>query len=296
VIDLKGVCGFVGINWGIIVHNFSSSIFLQMSDKDIEQEVRDWEETQTHADIDEGNAAAAANGEAEKDDAGAAEKGKEVIDVEAEDEKKRKPMTSRSTMWDHFTKIYDKGELIKGKCNYCNSEIAARPTLNGTSAMRKHFNTCRKNPRRVSDDDKQGVLSVTKGEGSSVVTWKFDPDLLRSAYAEMIIEDEEPFCRGEKPGFKKFMSLACPRFIIPSKRTTLGTMSSCTLSKKKNLECFQEHCNRICLTIDGWTSQQNDSYMTVTTHFIDKEWCLHKKIISFFKVKDKKGDDIGKHL
>jgi hypothetical protein len=36
--------------------------------------------------------------------------------------------------------------------------------------------------------------------------------------------------------------------------------------------------------------------MTVTAHFIDKEWCLHKKIISFFLVKGKKGDDIGKHL
>jgi hypothetical protein len=36
--------------------------------------------------------------------------------------------------------------------------------------------------------------------------------------------------------------------------------------------------------------------MTVTAHFIDKDWCLHKKIISFFMVKGKKGDDIGKHL
>jgi len=30
-----------------------------MFDEDIEQEVKDWEETQTHADIDEGNVAAA---------------------------------------------------------------------------------------------------------------------------------------------------------------------------------------------------------------------------------------------
>jgi len=36
--------------------------------------------------------------------------------------------------------------------------------------------------------------------------------------------------------------------------------------------------------------------MTVTAHFIDNDWCLHKKIISFFKVKGKRGDDIGKHL
>lgn len=41
---------------------------------------------------------------------------------------------------------------------------------------------------------------------------------------------------------------------------------------------------------------KQDSYMTVTAHFIDNDWVLHKKIISFFKVKSKKKDDIGKHL
>jgi hypothetical protein len=239
------VCGFVGINWGIVVENFSSLIFLQMSD-DMEQEVRDWEET--HVDTNENFKEGAATDEgkdgaveAEKDGAGPAgdaEKGNEVIDVEAEDEKKRKPMASRSSMWNHFTKIYDKGELVKGKCNYCSNEIAARPTLNGTSVMRKHFNTCRSNPHRVSDDAKQGVLSVTQGPGSSVVTWKFDLELFRSAYAEMIIEDEEPFGRGDKPGFRKFMSIACPRFIIPSRRTCTRDTVELYFEQKAKLKMF----------------------------------------------------------
>ena len=43
--------------------------------------------------------------------------------------------------------------------------------------------------------------------------------MLRSAFAEMVIEDEEPFAKGEKPGFRKFMSVACPRFTLPSRRT-----------------------------------------------------------------------------
>jgi hypothetical protein len=79
------------------------------------------------------------------------------------------------------------------------------------------FRICKRNPHKCSDDATQGVLQVT--EGTSVGTWKFDPDLLRSAFAEMIIEDEEPFGFGEKLGFRKFMSIACPRFKIPSRRT-----------------------------------------------------------------------------
>jgi hypothetical protein len=210
-----------------------------MSDEDMEQDMRAWEETYGGSDGNlkddsdeemDGAAAAAtgggadvdaekkdgANGGTQADGDAEKEKGKDVIDVEAE-ETKRRAMTSRSGMWDHFTKIFDKGQLIKGKCKYCGNEIAAHPVHNGTSAMHKHFGICKKNPHRVSDDAKQGVLAAT--QGTNVGTWKFDPDLLRSAYAEMIIEDEEPFGRGEKPGFRKFMSLACPRFIIPSRRT-----------------------------------------------------------------------------
>jgi hypothetical protein len=36
--------------------------------------------------------------------------------------------------------------------------------------------------------------------------------------------------------------------------------------------------------------------MIVTTHFIDSEWKLHKKVISFVIVKGHKGDDIGKTI
>jgi hypothetical protein len=130
--------------------------------------MKHWEET--HGDS-EGNLkdctdedkdvdATGGQGEAEKDGDGDAKKGKEVIDVEDE-EKKRKPMAARYSIWEHFTKIYNKGQLVKGKCNYCGNEIATHPVLNGTFAMRKHFNTCKRNPHRVSDDAKQGVLLVS---------------------------------------------------------------------------------------------------------------------------------------
>ena len=52
----------------------------------------------------------------------------------------------------------------------------------------------------------------------------------------------------------------------------------------------------MCLTTDGWTSQTQDCYMIVMAPFIDPEWNLHNKIISFFLVKGHKGDDIGKSL
>jgi ssDNA-binding Zn-finger/Zn-ribbon topoisomerase 1 len=186
-----------------------------MSEEDIEQSQREWMEMNSEPD---GNLL-----EDEADD------DKEVIDLEGAGEKKRKQMASRSEMWDHFSKIFQGGELVKGKCNYCGTEIQSRTSKNGTSALKKHYNCCKRNPHVES---KQGVISISQG---TVGTWKFDAELLRFAFAEMIIEDEEPFALSEKPGFVKFMSVACLRFTLPSRRTcTRDCVALYTLSRKQN--------------------------------------------------------------
>jgi hypothetical protein len=229
---------------------------MSQPEDDVDQQVTDWSLDHEGYCSDEG-AAGDDGKEKEKDVAAAAadgEKEKEVIDLDSEEGKQRKEMSTRSTIWEHFIKIKENGVVVKGKCKYCNAEIKAHPVLNGTSGMRKHFSICRSNPHRSSDDATQGVLQVN--EGTSVGTWKFDPELLRSAFAEFIIEEEKPFAFGEKPGFRKFMSIACPRFTLPSRRTCTRDAVQLYFEQKAKLKMFfQEQCNRVCLTTDGWTSQ-----------------------------------------
>ena len=43
---------------------------------------------------------------------------------------------------------------------------------------------------------------------------------------------------------------------------------------------FNSYEGKICLTTDMW-SKANISYMGITAHFIDNDWNLNKKIISF---------------
>jgi hypothetical protein len=222
---------------------------------------------------------------------------KVVIDVEKETEKpERKELASISEMWQHFIKIKDeKGFLKAGKCKYCHRDIKADPTSHGTSALKKHFSICKRNPHVFNKDPKQGTLQACHGEAPT--TWRFDQDALREAFAEMVIEDEQPFCFGEKSGFRKFMSKACPRFQPPSRRTcTRDIVRQYFKEKAKLKKFFKESCQRVCLTIDAWTSQVQDGYMTVTASFIDEYWHLHKKVISFFMVKGHKGEDIGRNM
>ena len=131
--------------------------------------------------------------------------------------KGRKQMASRSQIWEHFTKVFDDKGLVKeGKCKYCDRPIQATTSINGTTAMRRHFGTCKRNPNKKMDPN-QTTLQATPGDG--INTWRYDAEKVRKAFAVMVIEDELPFAFGEKSGFRKFISVACPRFSPPSRRT-----------------------------------------------------------------------------
>ncbi|CAI0449146.1 unnamed protein product [Linum tenue] len=53
------------------------------------------------------------------------------------------------------------------------------------------------------------------------------------------------------------------------------------------------HAQRVCLTTDTWTSVQNLNYMCLTSHWIDDQWKLHKKVLSFPTIPNHKGETIG---
>ncbi|CAF2083288.1 unnamed protein product [Brassica napus] len=60
---------------------------------------------------------------------------------------------------------------------------------------------------------------------------------------------------------------------------------------------FSKNKQRLCLTTDLWTASTTSiSYMVITAHFIDENWCLKRKIISFKPVPDHKGETIAKRL
>jgi hypothetical protein len=180
-------------------------------------------------------------------------------------------------MWQHFIKIKDdKGSLKAGRCKYCHREIKADTRGHGTFALKKHFGTCKHNPHVFNKDSKQGTLQACHGEAPA--TWRFDQEALRDAFAEMVIEDEQPFCFGEKCGFRKFMSKACPHFQVPSRRTCTRDIVRHYFEEKAKLKkLFKDSCERVCLTTDACTSQVQDGYMTITATFIDENGTCTRK-------------------
>ena len=88
----------------------------------------------------------------------------------------------------------------------------------------------------------------------------------------MIIKDELPFKFVEHESFRNFCSVMQPNFKKVSRNTVARecvTLYSNEKMKLKNL--FKKSNQRLCLTIDTWTSFQNVSFMCLTAHLIDND-------------------------
>ena len=89
----------------------------------------------------------------------------------------------------------------------------------------------------------------------------------------MIILDELPFSHVENSEFRHFYSVACPRFVVPSRRTITNDILDIFLAEKaslKSLLCDKKQ--KMSPTTDIWTSITTASYMVITSHFIDQDW------------------------
>ena len=83
--------------------------------------------------------------------------------------------------------------------------------------MKYHMNLCNQNPNNINSAQAQLVLQSKGVEGEGNITnWRFDQEAIRKSLACMIVIDELPFKFVESKGFRKFMSVACPKLHIPS--------------------------------------------------------------------------------
>jgi hypothetical protein len=137
-------------------------------------------------------------------------------------------------------------------------------------------------------------LGVNSEKVGMIVRWRFDQNAIRQALASMIILDELPFSFVEGEGFKKFVTIFCPRFHIPSRWSIIRDCIDLYLLEKTKLKSYlRSNSQRVCLTTDTWTSLQKNNYMCLIVHFIDNDWKLNKRILIFCLISSHSGKEIG---
>lgn len=87
---------------------------------------------------------------------------------------------------------------------------------------------------------------------------------------KMIVKEYHPFSVVDDIEFRKLIKMLNPNYIIPSRKTVsqslLPQMYEMTLERVKDQ---LKNVSAVCITTDGWTSMNNQSFIAVTAHFID---------------------------
>ncbi|XP_018436185.1 zinc finger BED domain-containing protein RICESLEEPER 2-like [Raphanus sativus] len=202
--------------------------------------------------------------------------------------KATKVFSSRSTVWDHYTRTPDNRD--KCVCHYCKKTFAC-PTKSGTSNLQKHLNTCKH--YKAWEEGKVRAQPVISEDGY-LKDAKVSEDLFKEATNEMLIIGEMPLAFVESLAWKCF----CNKMNLPkphSRRTATRQIVEMYVKRKAALrEWFKVNKQRVSLTTDIWIAQSTGaSYMVITSHFIDAAWKLKKLILGFKYITDHKGQTIS---
>ncbi|CAG5026309.1 unnamed protein product [Parnassius apollo] len=200
----------------------------------------------------------------------------------------------RSAVWNHFMENGPK----KARCSYCSNELSVsggnvgnlnrhlrtkHPTiklveerqqqqLNGSAGPEPHI-------RPVASIETQDLPRATSSSSQpSIQNYTQSTKPLPSRRAEqideqlvkMIAKGHYPFSMVEDDESKKLSSLLNPQYALPTRKT----ISESILPKLYN-KCIEKVKSEVqvkgqafCLTTDGWTSINNDSFIALTLHYI----------------------------
>ena len=115
--------------------------------------------------------------------------------------------------------------------------------------------------------------------------FKYDQTKIREVVSHMIMVHELPFVFVEYDLFNLLMRTATPNYQRISRATVRKDCFTSYELEKKKLLALLKNASRISVTTDLWKStNQKISYMVVTCHFVDSNWKLQKRILSFVDV------------
>lgn len=97
----------------------------------------------------------------------------------------------------------------------------------------------------------------------------------------MFTKDYQPFRVMEDNGFKEFVKLLNPNYILPdrhsiSKKYIPALYEKCIVEMK---ELVEKEAQSVCMTTDCWTSRNNESFIAITIHFIDTNFSLRSVLL-----------------
>ncbi|GJW06696.1 zinc finger BED domain-containing protein RICESLEEPER 2-like protein, partial [Tanacetum coccineum] len=221
--------------------------------------------------IEEGVAAAAAAQQAS------------VADTEECTPFRKRKRKKTSGVWVHFDEITLSNGTAMNECKHCREKI--KKTKKGsTTPLHRHIEICPKLKVFKKGQLNLKVLPGKSGSSSVVQNWKFDNARIREIVSHMLMVHELPFNFVEYDLFTLLMKEANPKFNKISRASARQDCISSYKIERKRIQKLLNSVNRVSITTDMWTLNQNIHYMVVTCHFVDYDFKLNKCILSFVDV------------
>ncbi|GJY74672.1 zinc finger BED domain-containing protein RICESLEEPER 2-like protein [Tanacetum coccineum] len=190
----------------------------------------------------------------------------------------------------------------KAQCIHCNDQFAMNATAT-TTTLKRHLETCKK--KKLADSKQQLLnfhrVSGDNQDGSSfpaLTTGKYDPATTRELISHWVLMHEHPFSIVEEEG----LNLVFKSMQHKAERITRHVVKDDVMNvyeiEKKKLKNLLRDVKRISLTTDLWKSKhQSIEYMVITAHFVDANWKLQKRVLSFVEIPPpRRGIDIADTL
>lgn len=209
-------------------------------------------------------------------------------------QKKKRKTRLTSPVWAHFTKITvpcpKGGTEEKAQCKYCKDLLSAKSS-NGTGHLRRHMDShLEKQTASGNDGTGRGRMIQTQisqtDSSSGLGVTNYDPNNARYQLIKYIISSQQPFILSEERCFERFLRSAFhPGWQKISRNTARSDAIKTFLKEKENLKnLFTNIPGKLALTSDLWTSKQNVGYIAITSHFIDSDWVMQKRMLAFSRI------------
>ena len=102
-----------------------------------------------------------------------------------------------------------------------------------------------------------------------------------------IVIRQHPFTIVEEDQFVSFVHSLYPSAKIPTADTIKNKiMTNYETDKIKMQAILKDLPGKVSFTMDCWTSPSTKSFLSITAHFINKDWKLQNVIIDFIQMQD----------
>ena len=224
-----------------------------------------------------------------------------------------------SPIWDYYTDLSNG----KAKCNFCSKEISYKG--GSTFNLIRHTHTAypmvslsARHLTPAEEENLDGPLGLPADESSAsapssipvslspcLVAKRPQPQDTITSYLsrplsnrrvkdidfsllEAIVKNYLPFQIVESPSFRKYTGQLNNTYKLPTRKTISSTLlqQACDVTEGKIRQQLQT-TEAVTITTDGWTSNNTESYLCVTAHYINSDMEMCSSLLECFKYSDK---------